>query len=583
MRKKAILFVVSALVLATITPFANAAVTPGTKCAKQGQTSTSAGIKYTCIKSSKKLVWNKGVPVKKAEPAPSPTPTPETKVEVKNLLSSDSRITPTSELTALDTCKTVDMTPDQYYGGVMKHRNGFPRPSETVYGKKVGKVLIIPLGFNDLPFRVEKIQRGQVFSSDIDLLNETIPYVKESITKLSAGRFELVVDVLPQSEWWTINIDNPLSGVWGVDNFSKITEIITKHKSSFKFDDYDTFAFVTGNGLPGQAGLGSAQASFGLSVKNSKNGSINAVLMAGNITNTTTWVHELGHSLFSLEDLYLFSQAGSNMPRERAGDVSVPSKWDLMSDATRPSLLGWNKLLMGWLYDNEVRCLAEQKSSVHYLENASTGKDPKLLTINLSPGVTLAAEAKYGSGTDLGLLLYTINTHIPHGEGPLLSQNSVIPKGGTKSWLGWQFNVLDIDANGVLFEAVKTDIDKFVPPPLKPVQSNPGQPPSPIRVTRGDVVPDGYLKARATWEVTGHESYRLYVTDPVDFQKVYFETGYVNDSRNPLVINITGLVCNKEFRTMTEFFTEKNGKGERLVIPSLQLRNLSCEDTTKKP
>jgi hypothetical protein len=149
--------------------------------------------------------------------------------------------------------------------------------------------------------------------------------------------------------------------------------------------------------------------------------------------------------------------------------------------------------------------------------------------------------------------------------------------------MGWEFSVLDSNSEGILISVTKTDIDKFVPPPPKPVQNNPGQPTSPIRATRGEVVPDGYLKARATWEVTGHESYRLYVTDPVDFQKVYFESGYVNDSRNPLVINITGLVCNKEFRTMTEFFTEKDGKGERLVIPSLQLRNLSCEDTTKKP
>jgi hypothetical protein len=84
------------------------------------------------------------------------------------------------------------------------------------------------------------------------------------------------------------------------------------------------------------------------------------------------------------------------------------------------------------------------------------------------------------------------------------------------------------------------------------------------------------LQGRATWNVTGHESYRLYVTDVVDFQKVYFETGYVNDSRNPLVIDIKGLVCKKEFRTMTEFFTEKNGKGERLVMPSFQLRDLPC-------
>jgi len=88
MRKKVVLLAVSALVLATITPFANAAVKPGTKCAKQGQTSTSAGIKYTCVKSGNKLIWNKGVSVKAAakpelnpvvkpvEPTPTSTPTP---------------------------------------------------------------------------------------------------------------------------------------------------------------------------------------------------------------------------------------------------------------------------------------------------------------------------------------------------------------------------------------------------------------------------------------------------------------------------------------------------------------------------
>ncbi len=59
--------------------------------------------------------------------------------------------------------------------------------------------------------------------------------------------------------------------------------------------------------MPGQTGLGSAQASFGLKVKNSKTGSINAILLAGGLVNTTLWVHELGHSLFSFEDLYLFA------------------------------------------------------------------------------------------------------------------------------------------------------------------------------------------------------------------------------------------------------------------------------------
>jgi len=55
---------------------ATAAVKPGTTCKTLGQTSTSAGMKYTCIKSGKKLIWNKGVKVVvKATPTPTPTQT----------------------------------------------------------------------------------------------------------------------------------------------------------------------------------------------------------------------------------------------------------------------------------------------------------------------------------------------------------------------------------------------------------------------------------------------------------------------------------------------------------------------------
>jgi hypothetical protein len=573
MQRKSHLALAIVVLLSLSSPVYAASPKAGSKCTKAGQTSTSAGIKYTCVKSGKKLVWNKGVALKKAEPAPAPSA--ETKVEVKNLLSSDPRITPLSKLTSMDICKTVDKTPDYAWGGKILHRNGFPRPDFSVAGKKSAKILVVPIIFNDLPFREEKIQRGQIFSSDVDLLNETIPLIKESFKTLSVQRFEVEIDVLPKSQWLVFNRDNPLSGVWGVDNFTTLMEIIEKEKPDFNFDGYDTFAFISGNGLPGQMGLGSAQASHPR-VKNSKSGFMNAILMLGGITNTTLWVHEFGHSLFSFEDLYLFSQASSGTTRQKLGDVSVPSKWDLMSDSSKVSLLGWNKFLIGWLYDSEVRCISEQKSTIHYLSNRETSNDTKLLTINLAPGVTLAAEAKNASGTDKGLLLYLIDTYTSHGEGPVLTQNTLITKGQSKSWLGWQFNVLDSNEEGVLIEAVKTDIDKFVPPPPKPADNNPGQPTSPIRVTRGEVVPNGSLQGRATWNVTGHESYRLYVTDVVDFQKVYFETGYVNDSRNPLVIDIKGLVCKKEFRTMTEFFTEKNGKGERLVMPSFQLRDLPC-------
>jgi hypothetical protein len=63
MRKFLILLL--AITLLGATPV-HALTKAGAKCSKAGATSTSAGKKYTCIKSGKNLVWNKGVTVKKA-------------------------------------------------------------------------------------------------------------------------------------------------------------------------------------------------------------------------------------------------------------------------------------------------------------------------------------------------------------------------------------------------------------------------------------------------------------------------------------------------------------------------------------
>ena len=70
MYKRLLALLAVTLVLVSLETTATAAVKPGTTCKKVGQTSTTAGIKYTCVKSGKKLVWNKGVVAKK--PAPTP-------------------------------------------------------------------------------------------------------------------------------------------------------------------------------------------------------------------------------------------------------------------------------------------------------------------------------------------------------------------------------------------------------------------------------------------------------------------------------------------------------------------------------
>ena len=60
----------SALILTAIP--ANAATLAGTTCSKAGSTKTVSGKKYTCIKSGKKLIWDKGVTVKTTAPNTSP-------------------------------------------------------------------------------------------------------------------------------------------------------------------------------------------------------------------------------------------------------------------------------------------------------------------------------------------------------------------------------------------------------------------------------------------------------------------------------------------------------------------------------
>ncbi len=60
-----------------------AAVKAGSACTKVGAKSVSAGKSYTCIKSGKKLVWDKGVVVAKpsvAKPTPAPTKSAEPEV-----------------------------------------------------------------------------------------------------------------------------------------------------------------------------------------------------------------------------------------------------------------------------------------------------------------------------------------------------------------------------------------------------------------------------------------------------------------------------------------------------------------------
>jgi len=87
--KKSFALLLSILLL-TALPIStsSAAIKAGSKCAKAGATSTSAGKKYTCIKSGKKLIWNNGVMIKQASSVVTgvcPPPSAADKTEISKL------------------------------------------------------------------------------------------------------------------------------------------------------------------------------------------------------------------------------------------------------------------------------------------------------------------------------------------------------------------------------------------------------------------------------------------------------------------------------------------------------------------
>jgi hypothetical protein len=438
-------------------------------------------------------------------------------------------------------------------------RNGFPRPTASSYKLKNARVLFIPLSFTDRPF-LKTSQNSNQPMSDLDFAKRAMSDIEAGFKKLSAGRFQVEVDILPESEWWAFNVPSPIIGEWGVDNFPEVVKLIEEQKSNFTFFDYDAYVLVGSQSSRG----GAAQANFGQALKNARNGKANLVLMTENaLSSTNTFIHELGHALFAFEDLYLFNPQETRVVAGLSS-ASAPDGWDLMGKWSTLDLLNWNRLLAGWLKDSEVRCIVDQKSSVHYLTPFSNGPEPKLVLINLADGVTLAAEAR-DFGDEKKLLVYTIDTYVSHGQGPIKTLNELLVKGRTHSVYGWDIKVIDNNSEGILIEVSKTELNKYVVPE-KPKQTAQPQPPgNAIRLTGGEIVRKGTTKAEIKWNPSNYESYRIFVTAIDNSQKVYFETGIRDTNINPLTVELTGLTCETDLRVVSMFFTGKQGQGQSKI------------------
>ena len=143
MKKFAVFVLVASFILYPLQT--SAAVKSGDACKKIGQTATANNKKFTCVKSGKKLVWNKGValptPTPVATPTPTATPTPV----------ATPTPTPTPTPVATPTPKAIVGDPCSVVGESISNQQGFLECREIANKQK--KYVQLSMTNPDLPLQ----------------------------------------------------------------------------------------------------------------------------------------------------------------------------------------------------------------------------------------------------------------------------------------------------------------------------------------------------------------------------------------------------------------------------------------------
>jgi hypothetical protein len=405
---------------------ANATAKAGAKCNKAGITSVASGKTYTCIKSGKKLVWDKGA------------------ATTKSVDQFVDQVQPTTFICKTDTWAPAAWKPYQDY---LKSRNNacdmnfyrFVPYESAVYS---GTQITTPKSelLSSESCKVRKTNNGPMlgFSSQQSNLTpyskakfqvvpiETTDYKSSSTPKKDYGHyFELL------ESWVKNNSDNGSSFEVKIPD-----KYIALNKSLKDYKNIDLHGYPTPEGQQFHKDLITAADPF---INFSGNDLIIVVVppqVDQNLLGTNPWgtqvttqegnfwrfltitpfdfthgganasflgpqllLHEMHHSYFD------FGDHGDGM-----------GGWGLMSLPSVTDLLGWDKYIAGYYSDQQIRCLPSAKSISLLTPNVATSQNEKLAVIPISSSKIIVIESVRVGGFNYklpksseGVLVYEVN------------------------------------------------------------------------------------------------------------------------------------------------------------------------------
>lgn len=401
------------LVISTINGYS--AVKTGDSCKKLGTTAVAAGKKFTCVKSGKKLVWNKGVAV--AVPVAKPAPTPVATATPSPVATPTPTTTPTPTPTVapvvdpLADCKlpVMDGRGDVSIGG-------WPRIATR--GKTMGDVNVAII-MVDFPDAVATMTPQDAFAK--------VSGAKAVFDEVSYGK--LRYNFNPTFKWYRMSQPSTAYAPLNKSFYTHreyIVEAMNLADKDVDFSKTDSFLILAN---PDARGIGNSGPAF--SANYPYGIALDGNLLYNGATSSydlnywkSIWLnHEITHSM-GLVDLYAYKASEVRVPNDGFRFTGDFGYMGLSSyESTAPSLFAYERWNLGWIDDAQIVCsnAAKQQHVITPVQSAG-GLKAVVIPISLTKAVVIESRRAIGLDNKLkkvGALVYLVDSSIQSGLGPV--------------------------------------------------------------------------------------------------------------------------------------------------------------------
>ncbi len=454
----------------------NAAVKAGALCTKAGQVKKAKGIEYKCTKTKKKLTWKQikdAQDNQSAQPAPTPTPAPTSTPkpsepptpapsQAPSSTQTPIEITGASSFKKLSECQlTTNVEGSEHYG--------FPRPSTVIPTLGEKRAITLFVYFDDLPSNQKQIDEWK---------NNQIPTFERYVEKMSYGKLKYKVDTFDtflhiKKSVLSYNLDTA-HGTPMKPNANTGGLIKDAADLADPFIDFSKYEFINVVTAPtdkiGFEGATGVRLTYdGKQIQRATFGSIREYV--DDPTKKIWFLHEAGHLMGLFHQYKLGTEWGWGM--------SGFPIWSAMATGVSPmpEFLAWEKFLLGWFSEDQVRCvngLETQSYTVKINSLSENDSGAKVLMSRINNHQALVVESRRSSElgamskAEEGALVYLVDSNIKGNDGavtPLYAKQSnrdryligTLREGESVSSKGLKVEVLKSELDGDIVRLSKSD------------------------------------------------------------------------------------------------------------------------------